>query len=264
MIRILSLIGILLGALLTSCGRETGPVDAEEPVVPAVEPTLAELVVANCYLVQSAAIRFALENGNEYPHAVDDVSVAGHTLVDLLPDTASLDNPVTGGKTEPADYTAWRPGETAYRPLWAYEEMPGRLVAIGYVITGYADSSRCVTLSNLPPSYYEKDERTIENCCAVMRAAEAFAEQNNGWYPHNVGVDRTPLGNTLIDFLPDGLLMENPYHLCRTEPIDGAAAQQGETGYLVCIDGDRRPSGYVITGAGTTYDCIIQICRECE
>ena len=264
MIRNVLPIIMMLGVFFWGCDGTQDPVVPDDQEVPIVEPTLADRVIDNCHAVQSAAVRFALENENEFPHDINDVSAGGHTLLELLPDSICLENPATGECTEPVDYTAWRSGQTAYRPLYIYDESLGRRFALGYVITGFAESARCITLSNLSPSYYEKEERTIENCFAVMRAAEAFASENGGLYPQTTSAEKTPLGHTLIDLLPEGMRLENPYHLCRTEPIDGAAAVHGETGYMVCVNGEHQPAGYVITGVGDTYDFIIQICHTCE
>ena len=92
--------------------------------------------------------------------------------------------------------------------------------------------------------------QVLANCQAVQQAAEDFAAQNGGEYPRNVGADTTPGGDTLTDLLPSGILMMNPFTQANTEPIDGAAAVQGETGYTDVNDIGGVPVGYRITGIG--------------
>jgi prepilin-type N-terminal cleavage/methylation domain-containing protein len=95
-----------------------------------------------------------------------------------------------------------------------------------------------------------KEARVKGNCHAVQLAAEDFAVQNGGVYAANLA-DAIPTGSTIIDLLPGGDLLENPFTKAITEPIDGAAAQVGETGYVgVDLDGDGLQDGYTITGYG--------------
>ena len=113
-----------------------------------------------------------------------------------------------------------------------------------------------------PESLTPRDQ-IVRNCQLVQAAAEAFAAENHGEYPYTVSSDVTPLGNTLIDFLPDGILMVNPYWKARTEPCDGAAAVQGQTGYVVNVY-DGAPRGYTITGCGPNYRWYFFIVREAD
>ena len=93
------------------------------------------------------------------------------------------------------------------------------------------------------------EQAVIANCMLVRAAAEMFATLNNGIYPGNVGVDMTPGGDTLIDLLPGGLLLQNPFTRVYTEPIDCSAANPGETGYIPAVIGGLN-MGYTITGTG--------------
>ena len=90
----------------------------------------------------------------------------------------------------------------------------------------------------------------IRNCYTVQRAVEAFAAQNNGVFPGNVGRDRTPAGETLIDFLPGGIRLENPFTNARSEPGDGSPALAGAVGYVSCGSANRC---YVIGGYGEMW-----------
>jgi type IV pilus assembly protein PilA len=95
-----------------------------------------------------------------------------------------------------------------------------------------------------------KEASTKSNCHTVQLAAEDFAVQNDGVYAANTG-DALPNGDTVIDLLPGGALLENPFTRADSEPIDGAAATAGQTGYIVVDDnGDGVNDGYAITGYG--------------
>jgi type IV pilus assembly protein PilA len=94
-----------------------------------------------------------------------------------------------------------------------------------------------------------KEASVKSNCHTVQLAAEDFAVQNDGVYAANVGVDAAPSGDTITDMLPGGALLENPFTKGSTEPIDGAAATAGQTGYVpVAVGGVNI--GYTITGCG--------------
>jgi len=96
-----------------------------------------------------------------------------------------------------------------------------------------------------------KEASTKSNCHTVQLAAEDFSVQNDGVYADDVGADTTPGGDTIIALLPAGLNLTNPFTKAATEPVDGVAAQVGETGYVpVDPDGDGTNDGYSITGWG--------------
>lgn len=104
--------------------------------------------------------------------------------------------------------------------------------------------------------------RVLENCRIVQAAAERFAAENGGIYPGNLA-DETPAGDTVIDFLPDGRLLDNPVWEVATEPVSGAAASRGQTGYVsIYCDGQAR--GYTITGVGMGYYNIVVLTRYCN
>lgn len=103
-------------------------------------------------------------------------------------------------------------------------------------------------------------EQVLENCLLVQASVERFAAENGGRYPYNTA-DATPAGDTLIDLLPGGMLLENPFHHHRTEPVDGAAAVPGQTGYMCAVNSQGNATGYLITGYGLKGE-IVQICKD--
>ena len=94
-----------------------------------------------------------------------------------------------------------------------------------------------------------EEAQVIANCLAVQQAVEAFAAQDGGVYPSNVGVDVTPSGQTVVDLLPGGLNLENPFTTAFNQPVDGVAGLIGETGYAPDNQGPLTV-GYQITGFG--------------
>jgi prepilin-type N-terminal cleavage/methylation domain-containing protein len=102
-----------------------------------------------------------------------------------------------------------------------------------------------------------KDAGVKSNSHAVQVAAEDFAVQNNGVYAADLS-DVTNSGVTIIDALPQNQRLPNPFTRARTEPVDGAAASKGETGYEPVVDANGVNIGYVITGQGSGGQ---QICR---
>jgi hypothetical protein len=161
-----------------------------------------------------------------------------------------LENPYTGLRTEPVAGIASEPGQIGYNAYWW---APGY-----YGITGFGGDSIIVELSNRE----ELENKVIVNCIIVQQAIEEFALLNSGVYPCNVGVDTTPWGETLIDFLPDGMLLENPITRVATEPVDGYAVTSGSTGYCPYQNQLGINVGYRIVGGGVTGEEIIVLIKE--
>lgn len=135
MSKLANLLAIVSIAVMSGCKEESDPILAREP-------TLEDIVVANCYLVQEAAEAFASENTGLYPTDISlNQSAAGHTLVDLLPDSTYLVNPSTGLETEPWDGAAANPGETGYTVRSDTTGAP-----VGYTITGFGNNEIILTL----------------------------------------------------------------------------------------------------------------------
>lgn len=93
---------------------------------------------------------------------------------------------------------------------------------------------------------------------SVDRAAKAYAQDNDGWFPAGVSV-RNAAGRNLIDYLPTGRLLVNAFTEARTEPSEGAAAYQGQVGYLAIHDNDGYPVGYVVSAIGINNEEALHI-----
>jgi prepilin-type N-terminal cleavage/methylation domain-containing protein len=102
-----------------------------------------------------------------------------------------------------------------------------------------------------------KDAGVKSNSHTVQVAAEDFAVQSGGTYANDLSAV-TPAGLTIIDALPQDQRLLNPFTRARTEPVDGAAAALGETGYEPVVDGTGANIGYIITGQGSGGQ---EICR---
>jgi hypothetical protein len=189
---------------------------------PVVVVDLDQVVLENCNIVAAAADAYQGLHG-AYPDSVAEMQ-------SLLPNGELLVNPYTGQATEPSDGSAVSQGQTGYRRIW------NGAWNVGCNVTGFGDSEQIANL--FEP--YDFDSLVIENCHIVADAADAYADQH-GSYP-----DRT---DDLMYLLPNGELLVNPYTMVATEPWDGAAMIQGQTGYTPFADGPVNV-GYTITGYG--------------
>lgn len=243
----LLVLSIISSLMLWSCGKEECPVDAEGPSILELE----EAVIENCQIVLEAVEAYAAEN-NLYYYPVDvycDTSLAGNSLIDLLPEGQMLINPFTNLPTEPVNRRAAYPGEIGYEPWIRYSTMN-----TGYTITGCGKSSIIVELSNLDAL----EDSVLNNCLLVQQAAEKFAARNEGLYPRELGDCTSCGGESVIDLLPGGCHLTNPFTRHGDQPVDGRVAIVGATGYQVvspigiCV-------GYIITGAGRAGDKIVEI-----
>jgi type IV pilus assembly protein PilA len=88
-----------------------------------------------------------------------------------------------------------------------------------------------------------KEASVKSNCHTVQLAAEDYAVQNNGVYSGVVA--------NLVPMLPGGAALANPFTKAATEPVNGAAATSGQTGYVPIAQGGVNV-GYTITGFGKT------------
>jgi prepilin-type N-terminal cleavage/methylation domain-containing protein len=95
-----------------------------------------------------------------------------------------------------------------------------------------------------------KEAGVKSNSHAVQVASEDFAVKSEGVYAADLS-DLTPsTGETIIDMLPQNSRMQNPFTRAATEPVDGAAASPGQTGYEPVVDVTGSNVGYIITGYG--------------
>ncbi|MCZ6765335.1 MAG: hypothetical protein O7D32_00245 [bacterium] len=224
-----SLILLVLPLLLAGGCR-----DDNRPVTPvAGPPSLEDLVIANCYAVRDSAEAYAALNG-EYPQDFPDYW---------------LYNPFTGNLDEPKPFPAFNPGGTTYL---SYH--PGGKY-VGYLIMGFGETGEIFRLYR-NCSLVAFDTLVTADCYTVQAASEAFAAENNGVYADDVGVDATPAGNTITDLLPGDTLLENPFWKALTEPVDGAAALPGSTGYVDFKDASGTAAGYTIDGLGAQQTII--------
>jgi prepilin-type N-terminal cleavage/methylation domain-containing protein len=97
-----------------------------------------------------------------------------------------------------------------------------------------------------------KEASVKSNCHTTQLAAEDFAVQNDGVYATD-NTTALPSGDTIVDLLPGGALLENPFTKNPTEPaVWGAAANNpGEIGYNP-VQNAGVMIGYTITGVGKT------------
>ena len=64
-------------------------------------------------------------------------------------------------------------------------------------------------------------------------------------------MDATPSGDTIVDLLPGGVQLENPFSRNLDSPNNGAAAAAGQVGYVaVDADADGTWYGYTIDALG--------------
>ncbi len=218
---------------------------SDDPAESFIEPTIEELetkVIENCQTLETALEEFASYNDEHCPVDIySDTNDLGLTLIDYLPGGELMENPFTGERTEPVDTAATEPGQTGYY-------LRSLLCRALYHINGFGESGVIMELSNAE----ELEQKVIENCFIVREAVMRFAMLNGGEYPENIGLDTTPEGKTVASLLPGGMMLENPFYLVATEPVDGAAAQTGEVGYLPVVIPGGSHVGFVITGVGMT------------
>ena len=132
------------------------------------------------------------------------------------------------------------------------------VVLLFFAVIGCRDDSPPTIIPPPPPSL---DDQVIANCYTVQEAVEAFAAQNNGVYPPSLDLDTNLVGDTVIDLLPGGVRLENPFTKLRTEPRAGAPANPGQTGYVPAYYGPSGPMGYVITGMGQSSFIVITLSK---
>jgi prepilin-type N-terminal cleavage/methylation domain-containing protein len=110
------------------------------------------------------------------------------------------------------------------------------------------------------PNFISMQDRAKEasvksNSHTVQLAAEDWSVQNDGVYASDL-TDQTPGNETIIDLLPGGGALTNPFTKVAGEPQDGAADTAGETGYVVVTDAAGVNIGYTINGWGKSNEII--------
>ncbi len=95
-----------------------------------------------------------------------------------------------------------------------------------------------------------KEASTKSNAHTSQLAAEDFSVQNDGVYAGSTA-DALTNGNTMVDLLPGGALLTNPFSKVQDSPVDNAAAAAGQVGYTPQDpDGDGVWDGYIIDALG--------------
>jgi hypothetical protein len=228
--------------VLPACGEDS----TEPPPAPeAGESAFDRQVRENCEAVYATALAYYTDNG---AYTTD-----GRHLLPYLPDGERLVNPATGVATEPISPRRFPmpAGATGYRAMW--DMTPDWDVQqIGFVVVGRGEHCDMV-LSNIDSIdvCLAKEEAVVENCRIVAAAVDAFTLENDGRYPSGDN-EVNNAGLTVMDYMPEGRLLANPYYGWRTEPQWGVAAgYTGQTGYTpIDPNGDGVMDGYGIDGIG--------------
>ena len=211
-----------------------------------------DAVVANADLTKSAADQFIAEAGYPPEDVNGDETPSGRDLMEFLPGAWLLVNPYTQVATEPQDGLGLAiQGGTGYLgSAWSVHSEG----ATRYDVEGYGEN--LVVIVRRTHDSLE-DRWTRARMIDLQWAVETFATGSGGRYPHDVDVDETPAGDTVLDiFAPYALA--NPYvypdpHRCGScppvLPHDGLASGRGEIGYLP-VEDSGSVVGYVINGGG--------------
>ena len=87
-------------------------------------------------------------------------------------------------------------------------------------------------LESQAPTTQELEAIVKGNSLTLLEAVESFANDNYGSYPENADTDTTATGKVLIDYLPDGERLMNPFTGLRDQPIDSIPSSPGEICYF--------------------------------
>lgn len=231
----------MLAAALVLAALGCSGNDPAQPVIP-TPPTTDEMIIADCYEIQAALEAFAATHGGEYPSRWQDI--------DTLETKLLRPNRYTGFETEPRFNQAYWPGQIG---VMLYYEIDGSYDVHGYRIEGRGAHGILITLENIAgvsPEVLDAYATLLEEVLIVEAAAWQFSEEA-GMMPADTGGDTTPLGNTLVDFLPGGRLLVDPLTGYTANPVDGVSAGLGGIGYIPDNpDLFGRWTGYVIDAAG--------------
>ena len=132
------------------------------------------------------------------------------------------------------------------------------IIVLISAIVGMSACSDDPSESIIEPTTEELETKVIENCRTLEAALEEFASYNDEHCPVDIYSDTNDLGLTVIDYLPGGELMENPFTGERTEPVDTVAAEPGQTGYYLKSPLYLYRALYSISGFGES-DIIMEL-----
>ncbi len=217
-------------------------------------PTTDELIIADCYVVRDALEAYAADNDGEYP------GYPGPPFDPYLPGNANIENRYTGRPTLPVfQHPRW-PGEIGVTVF--HDESYD---ATGYRVVGrgrYGELIRLESLSRIPPHIVDGYDLVLANVDTLLAALNVFFEQS-GNYPPDLA-DQLPSGETLVDLLPDGRLLYNPFVGCACEPQDGAGlGVPGGIGYLgIDQNGDGLIDDFQVEAYGYDYDVFVSQTRQ--
>jgi prepilin-type N-terminal cleavage/methylation domain-containing protein len=93
-----------------------------------------------------------------------------------------------------------------------------------------------------------KESKVKENCHSVQLAVELCATSTNGVYPD---ANEASIVANIVPELPGSQRLRNPFTDAITEPVAGAAAAIGQTGYQATVQLGVNV-GYTVTGFGKT------------
>jgi len=231
---------LALAALVTvACGGD--------PASPPVDETTAldRAVAAQAEQVRAAARAYRDEYGAWPDYPCDD-------LIALLPGGERLAHPVNGNPTEPCAYEPASVGATSYRVL-ADTDAGGNRRVLGYYILGRGET-RDVVLTNLNDAQKHLDREAIvqANCYYLLVAGLAYGDDNNGVCAPN-GDMVNAAGKTLMDYLPNGTKLLNPYTGLKSEPSmwEQDATGMGQLSYTALdLEDDDVMEGFEIQAAG--------------
>jgi len=128
------------------------------------------------------------------------------------------------------------------------------LLVVALCLAGCLGNAEEITLPQGPkPPALTKDDLVVVNCEILRDAFEVYALGNGGEYPSNASRLNTA-GKSLLNYLPNGQWLYNPYTGDSSEPyVGGTAAAKGSTaGWAMGNSIDGRLTGYQITGVGQT------------
>lgn len=103
-----------------------------------------------------------------------------------------------------------------------------------------------------------KEASTKANAHTTQLAAEDFSVQNDGVYAASVNTALAN-GNTMVNLLPQGALLTNPFTKLQDSPIDGASTGAGIVGYTAIPDPNNAAVfiGYTIDAKGKDGNTVI-------